>query len=83
MTLTINTIEKAWPVFGRRALLAGAASVFTMAFGAEAFAQETTSQAEWRQNYETASNLTVQRSVTPILSQQTVAATQRRLAGCS
>ena len=76
MTLTINTIEKAWPVFGRRALLAGAASVFTMAFGAEAFAQETTSQAEWRQNYETASNLTVQRSVTPILSQQTVAATE-------
>ena len=78
--MTINAMEKIRPVIARRALLACATSLFALAFAGDGLAEDNNSQAEWRQNYEAASNLTVQRSTTPILSQQTVAATELAIA---
>ena len=61
---------------GRRALIAGAASALVFATIPAAFAVEN--QSEWRQDYEGTS--AVQRSTTPILSPQTVAATEAAIA---
>jgi murein L,D-transpeptidase YcbB/YkuD len=63
-------------MFSRRSLLTGSlALVFTPATAA--FAQQVAQQAEWSQNYEAVSRIRVQRSTTPILSSQTLAATEQ------
>jgi murein L,D-transpeptidase YcbB/YkuD len=63
----------------RRSLLTGSlALVFTPA---AALAQQVlaSNQSEWQQNYESASRLRVQRSTTPILSPQALAATEEMI----
>jgi len=95
MTLTIgkNLQGQGWNISGaksisstrvlrRRTILTGAllGGVSALVFAQSAFALDTGGQAEWRQNYEAASNLTVHRSTTPILSQATVAATENAIA---
>ena len=67
-------------MFSRRTLLTGSlALIFTPATGALAqqFAQ---SQAEWSQNYEAVSRTRVQRTSTPMLSQESLAATEQMIA---
>src|SRR4028118_919950 len=66
-------------MLSRRALLTGSlALIFTPATAALAqqFAQ---SQAEWSQNYEAVSRTRVQRTSTPMLSPEALAATGRRM----
>ncbi|HEY8382476.1 MAG TPA: L,D-transpeptidase family protein [Microvirga sp.] len=63
-------------MLSRRSLLTGSlALVFTPA--SAAFAQQMAQQAEWSQNYEAVSRTRVQRSTTPVLSPQTLAATEQ------
>ena len=62
----------------RRAFLLAGTSVLAAA-AVPAFAQEVTSQAEWRQNYDEASRMRVPRSSTPLLSQQALAATEEMI----
>jgi murein L,D-transpeptidase YcbB/YkuD len=65
-------------MLSRRSLLTGSlAFVFTPATAA--FAQQLAQQAEWQQNYEAVSRTRVQRSTTPILSAQTLAATEEMI----
>jgi murein L,D-transpeptidase YcbB/YkuD len=65
----------------RRAFLSAAAGVALAApllafFGSQAFAQQQfADQAEWRQGYEASDRLTVPRETTPVLSPETLAAT--------
>ena len=66
-------------MFSRRTLLTGSlALIFTPATGALAqqFAQ---SQAEWSQNYEAVSRTRVQRTSTPMLSRESLAATEQMI----
>ena len=66
-------------MFSRRTLLTGSlALIFTPATGALAqqFAQ---SQAEWSQNYEAVSRTRVQRTSTPMLSSEALAATEQMI----
>ncbi|EIM29632.1 L,D-transpeptidase family protein [Microvirga lotononidis] len=66
-------------MLSRRTLLTGSlALIFTPATGALAqqFAQ---SQAEWSQNYEAVSRTRVQRTSTPMLSQESLAATEQMI----
>jgi L,D-transpeptidase YcbB len=66
-------------MFSRRFLLTGSlALVFTPATAV--LAQQGATQAEWQQNYEAVSRVRVQRSTTPILSAQTLAATEEVIA---
>ena len=63
-------------MLSRRSLLTGSlALVFTPATAV--LAQQVPQQAEWSQNYESVSRARVQRSTTPILSPQTLAATEQ------
>src|ERR671921_980511 len=64
----------------RRAFLLSGTS-FLAAAALPAFAQDFSSggQAEWRQNYDEASRVRVQRSSTPILSQQALSATEEMI----
>lgn len=71
----------------RRALLRGFASAGALAAGAAPVLAAPadpmnmfSGQAEWRQGYEASRRLAVPRSTTPILSQQTVAATEQAIA---
>ena len=61
----------------RRALLSAAAA-FTLAGSLAVFSnpQAFAEQAEWRQNYEASERLTVARETTPVLSSETLAATE-------
>jgi L,D-transpeptidase YcbB len=66
-------------MFSRRFLLTGSlALIFTPATAV--LAQQGATQAEWQQNYEAVSRVRVQRSTTPILSAQTLAATEEVIA---
>ncbi len=61
----------------RRAFLSAAATFALTAFAGSAFAQQQfAAQAEWRQSYESSSRLTVPRESTPVLSPETLAATE-------
>src|SRR5918998_283046 len=62
----------------RRAFLLAGTSIFA-ASALPAFAQDSGSQAEWRQNYDEASRIRVPRSSTPILSQQALAGTEEMI----
>ena len=65
----------------RRALLASIAGLGAFAAGgAVAAPVDTFGQAEWGQNYEASRNLAVPRSTTPILSPETVQATEQAIA---
>jgi murein L,D-transpeptidase YcbB/YkuD len=66
-----------FPRFDRRVFLSAAATLALAAIaGSPAFAQQQfADQAEWRQNYESSERLTVPRESTPVLSQETLAAT--------
>lgn len=70
-------------ILNRRAVLLGAVSTGAAA-ASGALAAPTDNlfgnQAEWRQSYEASQNLTVPRSTTPILSPQTVSATEQAIA---
>jgi L,D-transpeptidase YcbB len=61
--------------------LALAATVATLALAGGALAQEKGgfAQAEWAQNYDSASTMRVQRSTTPILSPETLSATEQMI----
>ncbi|MBL8589447.1 MAG: L,D-transpeptidase family protein [Methylobacteriaceae bacterium] len=67
----------------RRAFLTGAVSGLAVSAGAAVAAPGDGAPfgapAEWRQGYESSGRLSVPRSVTPILSQQTVAATEQAI----
>ena len=73
---------KASSSFSRRSLLGGL-SVATMCMASAAFAAPGGNlfgeQAEWAQRYDADARLTVPRSTTPILSQQTLAATENAI----
>ncbi|MFY9629304.1 MAG: L,D-transpeptidase family protein [Methylocystis sp.] len=61
----------------RKLLLGAAAAICSLTQGAFAAPQDPSDgQAEWAQRYDAAERLTVSRSTTPILSTQTVAATE-------
>jgi L,D-transpeptidase YcbB len=66
-----------FPRLCRRALLSAAATfAFAALAGSSASAQQQfADQAEWRQNYESSERLTVPRESTPVLSPETLAAT--------
>src|SRR5436305_2859199 len=72
-------VSKASSPFSRRSLLGGL-SVATMCMAASAASAAPGNlfgeQAEWAQRYDADARLTVPRSTTPILSQQTLAATE-------
>jgi murein L,D-transpeptidase YcbB/YkuD len=66
-------------MFSRRTLLTGSlALIFTPATGALA-QQSAPSQAEWSQNYEAVSRTRVQRTSTPMLSAEALAATEQMI----
>src|SRR5215217_9329982 len=66
-------------MFSRRTLLTGSlALIFTPATGALA-QQSAPSQAEWSQNYEAVSRTRVQRTSTPMLSPDALAATEQMI----
>jgi len=76
---TTSNREEPALMFSRRTLLTGSlALIFTPATGALAqqFAQ---SQAEWSQNYEAVSRTRVQRTATPMLSPDALAATEQMI----
>jgi murein L,D-transpeptidase YcbB/YkuD len=70
----VDEQKSLWIMLSRRSLLTGSlALIFTPAAGALA------QQAEWQQNFEGASRSRVSRSTTPILSAQTLSATEQMI----
>jgi murein L,D-transpeptidase YcbB/YkuD len=67
--------------FSRREILPALAGATTLSLGAgKALAQEMMSgQAEWKQNYDAATNLKVSRSTVPVLSPLTLQATEQMI----
>jgi murein L,D-transpeptidase YcbB/YkuD len=74
-------MRKSWGIMHRRAFLLSGTFAFAAA-SVPAWAQQLaqiSSQAEWSQNYDSASRLRVRRSSTPILSAQAAAATEEAI----
>jgi murein L,D-transpeptidase YcbB/YkuD len=65
-------------MFSRRSFLTGSlALIFTPATAV--FAQQVAQQAEWQQNYESVSRIRIRRTATPMLSADTLAATEQMI----